>query len=227
MPATLPPAEIRRKRVAEILNVGKLHSFLTKRSDDRGRERYRRVSITASSSFIAKALNILISFVSVPLTVHYLGAERYGVWLTISSLLTWMSMTDFGLAGNALVNVLSEANGMDDRVTARQYCASAFWSLTAMAALLGGILLVSFHLIPWRSVFQVSAAMPSQELTSACAWTLFLFVLGLPLSVQNSVYNAYQDGFMSNIWSIATNVLALLSLIVVSHFRGGLPQLER
>ena len=50
-----------------------------------------------------------------PLTVHYLGAERYGVWLTISSLLTWMSMTDFGLAGNALVNVLAEASGKDDQ----------------------------------------------------------------------------------------------------------------
>jgi hypothetical protein len=31
-----------------------------------------------------------MGFVSVPLTVHYLGAERYGVWLTISSLLLWV-----------------------------------------------------------------------------------------------------------------------------------------
>ncbi len=226
MPATIPSSvDLRRKRIADFCDFDKLRSFLTKKSDDRGRERYRRVSITASTSFVAKALNILISFVSVPLTVHYLGTERYGVWLTISSLLTWMSMTDFGLAGNALVNVLSEANGKDDRVTARQYSSSAFWSLFGVAALLGGILALSFHLIPWRSVFQVSEAMSSQELNNACAWTLFLFVLGMPLSVQNSIYNAYQDGFMSNIWSIATNVLALLSLVVVSHFQGGLPQL--
>ena len=62
-----------------------------------------------------------MGFVSVPLTVHYLGAERYGVWLTISSLLVWVALTDFGLAGNALVNVLSEAVGNDDRGVARQY----------------------------------------------------------------------------------------------------------
>ena len=102
-----------------------------------GLERYRRAGITASSSFIAKALNILISFLSVPLTVHYLGAERYGVWLTISSLITWMSMTDFGLAGNALVNVLAEASGKEDRVGAQQYTSSAFWALTGVSVLSG------------------------------------------------------------------------------------------
>ena len=45
---------------------------------DRGRERYRKASITASASLIQKALTIVISFASVPLTVHYLfdGAAR-------------------------------------------------------------------------------------------------------------------------------------------------------
>src|SRR3954466_3751287 len=91
-------------------NPRSIGAFLLKKSADRGRERYRRASITASTSFLSKALTILISFVSVPLTVHYLGAERYGIWLTMSSLLTWMAMTDFGLAGNALVNVISETD---------------------------------------------------------------------------------------------------------------------
>src|ERR1700749_4316509 len=102
------------------LSWSELKAFFTKTAD-RGRERYRRAGITASTSFLSKALTIVISFVSVPLTVHYLGAERYGVWLTISSLLTWMALTDFGIAGNALVNVLAERSGRDDSEGARQY----------------------------------------------------------------------------------------------------------
>ena len=89
-------------RLKSIPGVGKVTALLTKGKGSRGGERYRRAGITASSSFVTKALNVLISFLSVPLTVHYLGAERYGVWLTISSLLTWMSMTDFGLAGQCV-----------------------------------------------------------------------------------------------------------------------------
>jgi O-antigen/teichoic acid export membrane protein len=196
-----------------------------KKIGDRGRERYRRAGMTASTSFIAKALNIVISFVSVPLTVHYLGAERYGVWLVISSLLTWMAMTDFGLAGNALVNVLAESDGKEDRNAAREYAASAFWALSAIGLAIGAAFLVAFPWIPWRAVFNVSSAVPNAELQQACAITLVLFVIGMPLSILNSVYSAYQDGFVMNLWGIASNTFALVSLIVVTQFRGGLPYL--
>jgi O-antigen/teichoic acid export membrane protein len=206
------------------LSLQKLKS-LTRSHSNRGTERYRRVGITASSSFIGKALNILISFLSVPLTVHYLGAERYGVWLTISSLITWISLTDFGLAGVALVNVLSEANGQDDRVRAQQYTASAFWSLTAISATSGILMLAFFRYISWRAVFRVSTATSTHELQWACGLTLLLFVIGFPLSIQNSIYNAYQDGYLSNMWSIAGNGLSLIALVAVSQTHGGLPQL--
>src|SRR5215469_12834028 len=128
--------------------------LFTHSSSDRGYERYRRAGVTASTSYIAKALTILTGFVSVPLTVNYLGAERYGVWLTMSSLLMWVALTDFGLTGNALVNVLSEATGNEDREKARDYVASAFWALVAIALLVGMAFAVAFTVIPWRTVFR-------------------------------------------------------------------------
>jgi O-antigen/teichoic acid export membrane protein len=201
-------------RLKVLSNPRALRALITKVHADRGRERYRRAGITASTSFLSKALTIIISFASVPLTVHYLGAERYGVWLVISSLLTWMSLTDFGLAGNALVNLIAESSGKDDRQLARKYSASAFWALTAISIALAVTFLVTFHLILWRSVFQVSTRVSTQELERACALTLALFVLGLPLNMVTSVYNAYQDGFVSNLWSIVSNAFALVSLKV-------------
>src|SRR5216683_2027875 len=184
--------------------------LFTQSSADRGRERYRRAGVTASTSYIAKALTILTSFVSVPLTVDYLGAERYGVWLTISSLLVWVALTDFGLAGNALVNVLSEAAGNDDRQSARHYAASAFWALVTIALVIGVVFLAAFHFIPWRAVFRVSDATSSRELESTCALVLTLFVINLPLSLLRSLYNAHQDGYLANIWGIAYGVVSLL-----------------
>jgi O-antigen/teichoic acid export membrane protein len=212
-------------RLKSYLSLKKIKAIFTQSHANRGLERYRRAGITASSSFIARALNILISFLSVPLTVHYLGAERYGVWLTISSLITWMSMTDFGLAGNALVNVLAETHGRDDRKEAQHYSASAFWALTGISAVAGVICLAAFRYIPWRAVFRTSAATSTHELQVAVALTLFFFVLNFPLSMQNSIYSAYQDGFLANVWGIGTNATSLLALIFVSRTHGGLPQL--
>ncbi|HET6218748.1 MAG TPA: oligosaccharide flippase family protein [Acidobacteriaceae bacterium] len=207
------------------MSVDALKSLLTKRQGNAGRERYRRAGLTASASFISKALTIVISFVSVPLTVNYLGPERYGVWLTIGSLLTWMSMTDFGIAGNALVNLLADAHGKEDKRLAGHHAASAFWTLVGLSLCIGTIFLFTFHMIPWQAVFHVSSAVPAAELERACAYSLIFFVVGFPLSMVNSVYGAYQDGFMSNIWNIVGSSLALISLIVVAQMKGGLPQL--
>ncbi len=227
MPESDLPETANLSRFAQLmsyLSVEKLRVLL-KSSENRGLERYRRAGITASSSFIAKALNILISFLSVPLTIHYLGSERYGVWLTISSLLTWMALTDFGLSGNALVNVLAESSGNEDQVSAREYTSSAFWVLTGISLISGAIAAISFHWISWRAVFNVTAATPTHELNLACAMTLAIFILGFPLSLQYSIYSAYQDGYLANVWSIATNAFALVALVIVSRFHGGLPQL--
>jgi hypothetical protein len=166
-----------------------------------------------------------MSFVSVPLTVYYLGAERYGVWLTISSLLLWVSLTDFGLSGNALVYLLSETVGNNDRESARHYTASAFWALVTIALVTGVVLGATFHFIPWQSVFRVSDATSAQELEWTCALVLTLFVINLPLSLLRSLYNAHQEGYLANIWGMASGVVSLLGLIIVTHFQGGLPQL--
>jgi O-antigen/teichoic acid export membrane protein len=147
------------------------------------------------------------------------------VWLTISSLLLWVALTDFGLAGFALVNVLSEAVGNDDRRSARHYAASAFWTLVTIALVIGAVFMVAFHSIPWRAVFRVSDATSTGELELTCALVLTLFVINLPLSLLQSIYNAHQDGYLANIWGIAGGVVSLLGLIIVTRFHGGLPQL--
>lgn len=228
----MPQVELNEQRVTpsgatlkKYASVRKLAELLSNKQTDRGRERYRRAGMTASTSFLSKALTMGISFISVPLTIHYLGAERYGVWLTISSLLMWMSLTDFGLTGNALVNMISSASAREDTETAQQYAASAFWSLVGLSVLFLCCFCTAFNWISWRVVFRVSEAVSSAELNYACLFTAIIFALNLPLGMLNSIYSAYQDGFIWNIWTIAGNLLSLISLLVVTHFQGGLPLL--
>jgi O-antigen/teichoic acid export membrane protein len=191
---------------------------------ERGKERYRRAALSGAASLIQRGLTILISLVSVPLTIHYLGSERYGVWLTISSLLVWLALTDFGLAGTALINVLSDAHGRDDKRAAQQYVSSAIWSLTAISAALGIITFLCFHFVSWPEIFRTTS-IPPNELALASGLTLTFFLISLPLSIQYAVYSAYQDGALSNACGIAMNISSLVALVVVTHFSGGLPQL--
>jgi O-antigen/teichoic acid export membrane protein len=139
--------------------------------------------------------------------------------------MVWVALTDFGLAGNALVNVLAEAAGSNDRSAARSYTASAFWTLVTIAVMIGVGFIAAFHLIPRRAVFRVSDAVSTQELKLTCALLLMLFVINLPLSLQRSIYDAHQEGYLANIWWIVGGVVSLAGLVVVTRFHGGLPQL--
>ena len=71
-------------------------------------ERTRLVQKNIILSFLIKGLSIAIGLVFVPLTINYIDAERYGIWLTLSSIIIWFNFFDLGL-GNGLRNKLVEA----------------------------------------------------------------------------------------------------------------------
>ena len=59
-------------------------------------------------SFAVKGINVLISLLLIPLTIGYINSKLYGVWLTLSTIVTWISFFDIGL-GNGLRNRAAEA----------------------------------------------------------------------------------------------------------------------
>jgi len=62
------------------------------------RERRARGVFQGTASGVAwRVVAILISVVSVPRTIRYLRSERYGAWVTITTILTFLGIIDFGL----------------------------------------------------------------------------------------------------------------------------------
>ena len=70
-------------------------------------ERLVAILKTGFSSLIIKLLSVIISFISVPLTYNYLGVDRYGIWLTITSMVAFLTFADLGL-GISLINPYNE-----------------------------------------------------------------------------------------------------------------------
>ena len=60
------------------------------------------------TSILAKGFSLILMIVSVTATVSYLGPERFGVWMTISSFAVMLTFLDLGV-GNALMNRVAEA----------------------------------------------------------------------------------------------------------------------
>ena len=43
------------------------------------------------ASFFLKCISILVSLQVVPLTITYINPTKYGIWLTLSSIIAWLS----------------------------------------------------------------------------------------------------------------------------------------
>ena len=116
------------QRAGQARALVRLTPFDTSTEEGRSKERYRRVALSTVVSAGAKGVVVLTTLVSVPLTVGYLGPERYGLWMTISATIAMLGFGDLGI-GLGLLNVVSEADGKDDRGAAARYVSSSFFML--------------------------------------------------------------------------------------------------
>lgn len=181
----------------------------------RGRLRLRRAAWSGISNSAASACALAVAFISVPLILRHIGAAEYGVWITLSSVLTWLAMTDAGLAGPALVNALSDAQGRRDVDAARSIISTAFFSLCGLALLMGALLALCFPLIPWRAVFDAPGSLSTASLHQACAWALACFVISFPAGMASAVYTGLQQGYIAHAWSVLAHLGSLVALWVV------------
>ncbi len=192
--------------------------------EGRSGERYRRVALTALASGAAKAIGLLAMLVSVPLTVSYLGEERYGLWMTVSSTVALLGFADLGI-GNGLMNAVSEANGLGDRAAALRSVSSAVFVLLAAAALLAAAFALAYPHIPWPRLFNVRTALAAREAGPAMAVFAACFAAGIPLGVVERVQLGYQEGFANGLWRCAGSLLGLLLLLLAIRAEAGLPWL--
>lgn len=106
-------------------------------------------------SFFLKGIAILTSFLVVPLTINYLNAHDYGIWLTISSILTWINFFDIGLT-NGLRNKLAEALAVKDIKLAKTYVSTTFALLVIIMLVFFLIFIVINHFLHWDKILNVS-----------------------------------------------------------------------
>jgi O-antigen/teichoic acid export membrane protein len=198
--------------------------FDTSTSAGRGKERYRRAAWTSVALTGARVIAMAVALITVPLTLHYLGRERYGLWITITSVLTMLAFSDLGIA-NGLLNKLSAARGAGDEKLGRELVSSAFYVLLAIGAGLSALMLLANPIIPWARVFNLHDAQAVREAGPAATLFAISLFVGLPLSVVSRVRNAAQEGFIDSIWTAVGSILSLVTVLAVIHYRLGLPAL--
>ena len=61
-----------------------------------GDERTRKIGKNVIGLGVLQVVNVLISFLLVPIIMDFISPAQYGIWLTISSMVAWFSLLDIG-----------------------------------------------------------------------------------------------------------------------------------
>jgi O-antigen/teichoic acid export membrane protein len=202
----------------------RLTPFETTTAEGRSNERFRRASLSAATSGAAKAIALLTTAVSVPLTLNYLGTDRFGVWMTLSALIAILGFSDLGV-GNALLNNVAHAAGRDDRTQIRAFVSSGVAMLLGVAAVLGLAFAAAYPFIPWARMFNVTSAPAIEEVGPAAAALVGCFLLTMPAGSLQQVRLGLQQGYVNSAFVAAGDIAGLALVIAAIVLRLGLPWL--
>lgn len=188
----------------------------------RSRHRYRRATINGITSLLAKLIVLVTTIVSVPLTYHYLGTERYGLWMTITSFVLFLGFADFGV-GNGLTASIAAADGRDDRLQAHREVSCGFFLLIIIAGILTIGVAICYPIIPWAHLYGAKTALAGKEAGPATVVLILCTAFSMPIGTVLRIQLGYQEGYIGDLWNAGGNVLALVGIIVATRLHGSLP----
>lgn len=170
------------------------------------------------SGFI-KGADMLVYLLLVPLTLGYLNAYEYGIWLTLNSLLTWIDSFDIGL-GNGLRNKLAEAIANDDKKQGRIYVSTTLYMLIFIIAIVFAILAVIIKSINWYGLLNVDAGVVP-NLEDIILVSVAFFCLNFVFKFIGSVYMALQQPAVNYLIVFLGHLLSLIAIYALTLFTTG------
>ena len=163
---------------------------------------------------IYRGLSILITFLLVPITLNYVDSGTYGIWLTLSSIVGWISFFDIGI-NNGLKNRLTEALAKNDSQLGKTYISTTYAMLSIIFFPLLVLLMLIIPHIDWNSLLNIQDY-SGQGLSAAMCIIAAFFCLNFILSTINVVIFAHQDPADASLCTLFQQVVSLLVIYLLT-----------
>ncbi len=183
--------------------IKKLFNF---QHDSRGKKAKKNIILI----FLLHGFNFLSLLLLVPLSIDYLGEVKYGIWVTLSSVVMWIGNFDFGI-GNGLRNKLAEAFAENDYDKAKKFTSTAYFVFGKIIILIIIIFICTVWFIDWTAVFNAPFQL-NNELQTAVIYVFVLYAVLFFSRLISSVINADQKPALSSFLGVLGNILTLIAV---------------
>lgn len=161
---------------------------------------------------------MIVSFISLPLTLNYMGDERFGMMTTIVAAVSLMNFADLGL-GYGLQNRIPEYASRKEEAQLERAVSSTFFFLCIVSVMILLGFLAVYPFVAWNKLFNVSSATAITESAPSVLVLVLCFSISIPISIVQKIQGGFQEGYFNNFWQSAGSVagLGLLYLAIVKE----------
>lgn len=196
------------------ISISKLRDFFSK-----GHSRTIAAKKNIAGSFLIKGISIIISFLLVPLTINYVNPTQYGIWLTLSSIIAWISFFDIGL-GHGLRNRMAEAIARGDDEQARKYVSTTYAILVIIFGVVFTVFIGLNFFINWANILNAPDGL-ADELSKTAIIVFGFFCLQMVLKIISTIILADQKPSLSNLIDMFGQLFGLGFIFLLSKLTDG------
>jgi O-antigen/teichoic acid export membrane protein len=166
-------------------------------------------------SLFIDGVSVLIGLFYVPLLLNFLTQEKYGIWLTLTSILGWFSFFDIGL-GNGLRNKLTEAFANEDMKLGKKLISTTYALLICIFSIVLLIFHVSNFFLDWNSILNTKT-IENKELYILTSIVFTFFILRFIVQIISVVYLADQRPSISKLITTSGNLVSFLIVLILTR----------
>lgn len=181
-----------------------------------GQKRSIKAKKNIIASFGLKGISILISLAYVPLLINALGKEEYGIWIVLTSFMSWIAFFDIGI-GNGTRNYLGRALAKKDYKEAKAYISTTYAVFSLIFIPLMVVILIASPFVNWQSVFN-TIAVKEGTLKVVASVVLSFFALRLIFQTINILLLADQRPAMTGLIGLTSNIISFALIWLLNSF---------
>lgn len=161
--------------------------------------------------------NILVQLILVPVSIKYVSKESYGLWITLSSMITWLNIMDVGLS-YGLRNKLSEAMATDRKDLCQSYVSTTYFLLLLVG--IGGCAMVSVvvYFLDWRTVLSIPKDLSYAQFILILVLIVASFFITFLLKPISAVCYATHKPFFDSLMTFLASFLNLVLIYAMTRF---------
>jgi|GEM_PF-2717979 Membrane protein involved in the export of O-antigen and teichoic acid len=169
----------------------------------------KSISYNSFFSLLDKTYTSITGIVLIPIIVHHLGLQTYGIWVLLVTVSSYFGLGNFGIPF-AFEKYIAQYTARKDFASLGRFIATSFYASIVLAALT--------FIIPYLGVPIIFHFLLKNDSLYQYVTIFFLLVLNLSLSLVSMIFIAIPRGFqrfdISSIISIAGRTLYVAITII-------------